>query len=384
MILKDDRLLIKIISFWFAKLYDFWLFIGDVFSIHLNKKHIKSKQEYEGALPQSDAPSRIAVVAIYPSDESVIFTKNLLGALVENKFYVLVVSTRTMNAKQRDVLIPCCNYLIERHNIGQDFGSYKHGLDWLEKNGNKLETADLLTLANDSMFYPQCFNETVRSMVNCKETWQCLFENFHLYHHAQSFFLLFRKEIFQQLKVFWAQYVPYTSRIHAIHQGEIGMTKALKKQGFFPHAYYRSVIVVDAINNIIKKQLVELKHGHINRENIVDFMNLVIESHGGLPNKKPSLYTLNLFIERALVSISRMMNHMNPTHAVGLIIARAMNAPIKRDCCYRASYDLVSVLNHVGGFNEEELAMMEKDLRKKGTGSGVSGWRRLLYARGRI
>ena len=364
----------RILSKLFAYMYDLWKFIGDIYFIHISKQHLKSINEFKGHLPQKNNPSKIAIVATYPSDESIVFTKNLLDSFTTNDFYVLVVSTRTMTASQRESVLSGCHQLIERHNIGQDLGSYKHGLAWLEKNGNKLNTAEVVVLANDSMYYPASFNKVVKSMVDCQETWQCLFENFHGHHHAQSFFLLFRKEMFKSLQTFWKRYTPYRSRIHAILKGEIAMSRIFKKAGFFPHTYYSSVTVTNALQE------------QIDLENINDtaLTSLLIESHGGLSNEQPSLYTLQLLAKRAITKVGFTMNHLNPTHTVGLLVAKAMEAPIKRDCCYRGFYDPVSVIKHVKGFSKNELIAMEKDLRKKGTGSSVTGWRRLLYARGRI
>lgn len=327
-----------------------------------------------GYLPPSNNPTKIAIVAIYPSDESIVFTKNLLNSFIANGFYILVLSTRTMPAPQREAILAGCHHLIERPNIGQDLGSYKHGLDWLEKNGNKLTTADMVILANDSMFYPAGFKDVVKSMVNCQEVWQCLFENFHGHHHAQSFFLLFRKEIFHHLQSFWKQYVPHRSRVHAIHKGEIAMSRILKKRDYFPHTYYNAVAVTTALQEQVALE---------NKDNM-PITSLLIESFGGLPKNQPSPYRLRLYANRALTEVGITMNHFNPTHTVGLVVAKAMGAPIKRDCAYRGFFDPVSILSHVKGFTKDELAAMEKDLRKKGTGSSVTGWRRLLYSRGRI
>lgn len=369
---KDNKPLTKIVSKLFAYTYDLWKFIGDIYFIHLSKQHLKSIHEFKGNLPQINNPSKIAVVAIYPSDESLVFTKNLLDSFVLNGFYVLVLSTRIMTASQRESVLSGCHQLIERHNIGQDLGSYKHGLAWLEKNGNKLNTAEAVVLANDSMYYPASFNKVVTSMVDCQETWQCLFENFQGHHHAQSFFLLFRKEMFKSLQTFWNRYTPYRSRTHAIHKGEIAMSRVFKKAGFFPQTYYSSVAVTTAL------------HEQIDLENDASLTSLLIESHGRLSHEQPSPYTLQLQAKRAIAKVGFTMNHLNPTHTVGLLVAKAMEAPIKRDCCYRGFYDPVSIIKHVKGFTKNELLAMEKDLRKKGTRSSVTGWRRLLYACGRI
>jgi hypothetical protein len=374
MLLKDHKPLTKIISVLFAYLYDVWKFAGDIYFIHLMKNHCKSINELKGKLPQPGNPSKIAVIATYPSDESIVFTKNLLNAFIKNDFYILVLSTRVMTTSQRETILSHCHQLIERPNLGQDLGSYKQGLDWLEKQGNKLATADMVVLANDSMFYPASFDKVLESMVNCTETWQCLFENFHGHHHAQSFFLLFRKEMFKSLQSFWKRYIPYRSRVYAIQKGEIGMSRVFKKAGFFPHTYYSSVAVTTALQE------------QIQLENINDMplTSLLIESYGGLPTREPSSYSLRLHAKRAVTQVGVIMNHVNPTHTVGLVAAKAMEAPIKRDCCYRGFYDPVSIIKHVKGFTKDELIVMEKDLRKKGTGSSVTGWRRLLYARGRI
>ncbi len=187
-------------------LYDLRLFVADFWAIHVRNEFTRLRSERAGVLRDTSNTGRVAVVAIHPTDDSIPFTQNLLVALTANGFYVLVVYNKPMSAALQAAIVPHCHHLIERFSVGRDFGAYKRGLIWLKEQG-KLSDADVVVLANDSMFYPSCISETVSDMLSLSEDWVTLFENFQFRHHAQSFFLLFRRPVFE----FWRYHRDSTS-----------------------------------------------------------------------------------------------------------------------------------------------------------------------------
>ncbi len=374
MIKRFHNFYVMIVGMMLAKLYDLWFFVSDFYLIYLRRRHLKSIHENEGNLSKQHHQSKIAIVAIYPSDDSILFTKNLLDAFLDNGFYVLVLSTRVMTDFQKQIILERCHYLIERYNIGQDLGSYKHGLYWLEKNDKKLSSAELVVLANDSMFYAANFTNVVKTMTNNKESWQCLFENYQHCHHAQSFFLLFRKEMFQYVSLFWKRYKPSRSRFHAIYYGEIALSQYLAKKNFFPKAYYNSVTV----HNALYQQILSEDRYHLP---VTLFLMKCINK--AVLKKKPSSFQRNVIITKLLDEISMLMHTHNPTHSVGLILAKFMSAPLKRDICYPGHYNPAYVVRNVITYHADELLAMENDLRKKSFINSMPMWRQLLAARSR-
>jgi hypothetical protein len=358
-------------------LYDLWLFVADLIAIHFRHEFIRLRSERVGLLRDPSYTARIAVVAIHPTDDSIPFTQNLLDALSKNNFFVLVVHNKPMSAEHRKAILPYCHYLIERFSLGRDFGAYKRGLIWLNEKG-KLSNADVVVLANDSMFYPSSFSGTVSDMLSQSEDWITLFENFHCHYHAQSFFLMFGRTVFESLswRRFWDRYRPFSSRIHCIEKGEKGLTSALVKGGFFPHTVYNAVRVVTTL-----RSLVDSDNTRCDR-----LTELLLRLHGD-PQARLRLqrYGQNRLVEDAILNVGSTMHHLNPTHATGIIINVSLMAPIKRDICYRGMCDLTRVVSYARGFTEKELQAMTSDIRRKGFPAAMLwGTRKALWSFGRI
>jgi hypothetical protein len=358
----------------YVLLYDLRLFVADLAAIHFRGEFMRLRSERAGVLRGPSNIARVAVVAIHPTDDSIPFTQNLLAALTINNFYVLVVYNKPMSAAQQAAILPYCHYLIERFSVGRDFGAYKRGLIWLKENG-KLSNANVLVLANDSMFYPSSLSETVAEMLSLSEDWVTLFENFQFHHHAQSFFLQFRRPVFESSCWwrFWDRYGPYSSRIHCIKKGEKGLSSALLKGGFFPHAIYNAVRVTTTLRSLIDAE--NTRSGGITE--------LLLRLHGN-SGTSPQRHNRNRLIEEAILNVGSLMHRLNPTHAAGIIINLSLIAPVKRDLCYRGTYDLTQVVSCVRGFTEKELQAMICDLRRTGFPAAMVGTRKALRAFGRI
>jgi hypothetical protein len=367
--------LVRIASILACHLYDLKIHLGELPGI-LAGRHLRTKAQYKGRLDPVETPARVALVALLPSDESIPFTLNLIDALVANNFYIVAISNKTVAPAHRDVLLPRCHHLIERFPIGRDFGSFKFGLRWLRQNGNLLAKADALLLANDSMFYPACTQSLVSKLVNRDGQWLCLFENFEINYHAQAFFQIFRRDVFDSaaFRKFWDRYVPFSSRTHAIIRGETGLTRTLVKAGFFAWPFYNAFDLVKATREAMRPDSAEA-------EPVGD---LIMELYGDAPKlgRRGSLWTQAL--DKALKKIEELMHNSNPTHSCGLLANVVLGAPLKRDVCYRGAYDMTLLLRSVKGFTPDEMSSMYVDLRKRGIPATIRGFRRLLFNRGRI
>jgi hypothetical protein len=367
--------LVSITSLICCWLYDLMLLMGELPAILL-RRHLRTRALYRGKLNPIDKPSRVALLALLPSDESMPFTLNLAEALVTNDFYVVVISNKVLPPRQRDALLVRCHHLIERFPIGRDFGSYKLGLLWLKQNGDVLAKADTLLLANDSMFYPACTKALISKLTNRDGQWLCLFENFEINYHAQSFLQIFRRDVFSSAAFtrFWDRYTPFSSRTHAIRRGEAGLTRELVKVGFFAWPFYNSFDLVNAIREAVRDEGVEI--GPVGK--------LILELYGDTPRPERSPFLRSASLERAIKRIEELMHNSNPTHSCGLIANVILGAPIKRDVCYRGAYDMTLLLRSIKGFTADEMSAMYVDLRKRGVPATIRGIRRLLYSRGRI
>jgi hypothetical protein len=369
-----SRLLIWIASLVACNLHDLMLHASELPAI-LQRKHLRTKAHYRGKLNPVDKPTRVALIALLPSDESIPFTLNLAEALVANDFYVVTVSNKLLPSHHRDALLLRCHHLIERFPIGRDFGSYKFGLLWLKQHDDVLAKADTLLLANDSMFYPACTKALVSKLINRDREWLCLFENFEIHYHAQAFLQIFRREVFDSVafKQFWDRYVPFSSRTHAIRRGEGGLTRALVNAGFFAWPLYNAFDLVNAIREAVRAEAVEA----------APVGDLLTELYGDPLRLRRGLLR-SISSDRAIKKIEELMHNSNPTHTCGLVANVILGAPVKRDVCYRGACDITLLLRYVKGFTPEEMSSIYVDLRKRGVPATIRGVRRLLYSRGRI
>lgn len=341
--------------------------------------HKKMLSETVCGAPASTA-GRYAVIAVYPSPESIPFTLNLLNALTSNGFWVLVVSTRPVDETNFSLLRRACHHLIERPNVGMDFGSYKLGIEWLEQNYSVYTAAETLVIANDSMFYPQRVTDDIAEMLDRPAAWQSLFENFQFHYHAQSFFLLFRSEVIQSepFRRFWTEYLPYSSRLHAIHKGEVRLSKRLRKIGMTCEALYSLSRFASALEHCEFDlwQVAELSPGDefrsVSRSTILRMLRL------------QHTYDLHAALMAWRSTIAHYFETTNPTHVAALFCNHLFGAPLKRDICSRGPFDIYQVIRMAQGFDEAEKAAMSRDLRLRGRSVSRKGIQRVLWDRGRI
>jgi len=395
-----------------VKFFDLSQFVRGLWQVHIRHLHEVALRDKSGNLPPPDG-SRVAIVAIYPSDASLPFTLNLLRSLVGTGFYVVVISTRSLTESVTTKLADHCHHMIERLNVGQDFGSYQMGLRWLESNAAWLGVANVLILANDSLFYPRAFQAEVERMVADPYDWQALFENYEKHYHAGSFFLLFRRNIFTSpvFQRFWSSYHPYPSRVHAIDRGEVRLSTVLRKAGFICNPAYSSSRLVAALLDkglelsriaelspadrwdIARPQLFVAAAGLAEtsavREAGPEWEEQRVEKHPVELQTSNVLRAMLLAVRDAertkwIYQIGRRFELSNPAHTAALLINALFTAPIKRDVCYRGAFDIFQIPHMAIGFDTDELTAMEQDLTRRGLPVSMGGLRRLLYQRGRI
>ena len=391
-------------------IYDLRQAVLDRWQIHVRRLHKKVLHESVGKRVEA-TPGRFAVVALYPTNDSLPFALNLLEALSTAGFWILAISTRQLSATQLSEVQARVAHIIERANVGQDLGSYQYGVDWLRRH-RQLDTADLLVLANDSMFYPKAITDELRKMLENPSEWQSLFENHEFHYHAQSFFLMFRSPVLKSdaFWTFWQRYKPYSARVHAIDKGELGLSQSLKKAGFVCEAAYSSsrfaaaltekTLSLEQISEItpfgnqwdvstrkVFSSAMELEASSASPaqpDDVVLDAHALSESLSNVPDdhrRKRIEEKLSKFWSFWLV---HQFETANPTHSSALICNRLFIAPIKRDVCFRGVLGIHQTLRSATGFDPEELAAMNRDLRARSLGWRMSGTQRILFSKGRI
>jgi hypothetical protein len=344
--------------------------------------------EFAGALGDQETPRGVAVVAVYPTEPIAFSILNLLSALRLAGFWTLVVSSATIDEGLRHKILKNCNHLLERLPFGRDFGSYQMGLDWLKLKG-KLDAAEFLALTNDSLFVPASFSGRLQEFLRPSRPWYALFENFEHHYHTQSFFQIFRKDMFNApaFEKFWASYTPYSPRKHTIFNGEVDFTRQMVAAGFLAHVMFSSARVCEDVAKALTCQQPDPSVVVALTQSLGDEYFSIIQK-----NKENDFFQHDRASAERVTAyeianrLAQAIEKKNPTQSVGLLCNVLYEAPIKRDIVYRNAIDLGVLVSQCRGFTGEEKEAMNDDLRSKGLPISLLHSRRLmvLYDRNRI
>lgn len=398
------RWLNSIFAIFVLNTYDFLFRIRDIWCVHIRKK-INDYDVTRSLSGDTRSIKKVAIVAVYPTEYSMPFTRNLVSALKDNDFLTVAVSSRKLAPLEREELHGIADVVIERFPVGRDFGSYKVGLKWVEQNRGSLPGLDTLAIANDSMYYPKKFTSHVKELLAQPGSWKAIYESWGPVYHAQSYFEVFDKDIFDSptFKKYWDSYKPFSTRRHAIKRGEIGLSTRLIRKGKFspPTVLFSSASVFDAIAS----DLTQARDGALSRtvevggydiampySELSDILTKLSVGYlsGSSEKSGPSengelVNTLQRLITNEIAArMSKLLEEHNPTHILAMVANSTFQAPLKRDLCWRGSFTLGYLLNNAKGFDEAELACIEQDIRKRGLPASIRGIARILWASSRI
>ncbi len=146
---------------------------------------------------------------------------------------IIFISNSGLSRKEQEKLSDIAENVIVRENTGYDFGSWKEGL---ERFGfENLEEYDEIILANDSCYGPLYpFSEMFDKMAGKNCDFWGVTKNNAIFPHVQSFFLVFRKAVFNSavFRAFWQKVVPLKGKYEMVDTYEVGLSEILTKQGF--------------------------------------------------------------------------------------------------------------------------------------------------------
>ena len=303
----------------------------------------------------------LAILAVYPRAAILKSVNYLIDSLIASKFSVLVVINQSHLSSEW--LLSLSNKPIEiltRPNIGRDFGAYKIGFKYAEKKGY-LKVTDRLLFANDSTLYGPKSISFVTSMLKVDLPWHAMFVNYQFHTHAQSFFQVFSKDIFQQksFSKFWHDYYPSELRHQAINNGEVVLSAICLKLGFSPVSFVKAKSILE--NPEFGDYTPDEKFG-------------IWSNHGAT-----FLNTEITTLENSKLLMRRQYLENNVTHHQGLLASRVLKSPLKLDIFQTGQVTLEGIEDTLSalGIQGQDLQDVINVMTLKGTHASRKGFQRL-------
>ncbi len=249
-------------------------------------------------------------------DDYVIFYLRELRKIAEN---IVFVSDCNLNDSELNKIKDIVIYSTGERHGEYDFGSYKRGYLYLKENGLLADISELI-FVNDSCYGPLYSLETVFCKMQYKDCdfWGINLNEIEVGSHIQSFFLVFRKQVFSAdiFDDFVKAVKDETNKSDIIRKYEIGLSQMLLAKGFKMDAFIDAPVkwsvcewVLSKYNNPFVKKSIVNKLCKIYVEFVFEFIKkgvysskLIIQSKDYIGTKKNIFNELKAF-RKAIVRI---------------------------------------------------------------------------------
>lgn len=196
------------------------------------KNRLKLQSFTEGAHPWQ---SNCAILLIYQPNGLLRSTLQTCQFLRNAGFSVFAVLNAPLPKAELETLKAEVSLILERPNIGYDFGGYRDAiLHVLDMDYNP----ENLLVLNDSIWFPAVRNTDLLDKLLAHSADVCgpmlQHGKHHEKDHLQSYMMLFGPSVLAAVsfKEFWANFPLPLNRYQAIRGGEMRLTEALKRLGF--------------------------------------------------------------------------------------------------------------------------------------------------------
>lgn len=269
-----------------------------------------------------------------------------LRALKDSGFDVVFVSNSRLRRRgSLEALQPLCRAVIERHNVGYDFGAVREALNLLRLP--RPETQRLL-IANDSVYGPLVRLQDVLARVDfdAADLWGATDSWQHRYH-LQSYFLLAGRTVLTSpvWRSFWQRVRQVSSKEWVIARYEIGLTQRLLRAGLrcrplWP--YYELIDQTDVVQTVKQDDDAVAFADPLNQMRI----EAIRRVRDATAHRIPLNPTSDLWRQLLLAGY--------PFLKIGLLRDNPTNVP-----------DVADWRTAIAGFPEADLAMIERDLQRR-------------------
>ena len=318
---------------------------------------------------------KLAIFAAFHGPEVSFSNLAYLRCLKSSGFEIVYVHNGALSAESVAQLSELCVTVLERVNLGQDWGSFKDAYLNLRRYG-WYKNCEWLLFCNDSVhflgdFAGAVFAERLRKELSeVEEPVLGLNENQQPGQHLQSFFVAVKAEVFNSKPFvnFWKSYLPLSHRFHAISNGEVRWS--LKVLNRFPRKvlYTPTDIASFAANSYehdtnlgISRLLIPKCCGAI-----VDGLSSSLlddikardkarEDRVQLSRAGGRFSTSGVYWDQ-LVALSGILESTNTSHSCALIFCALLGSPfLKKDICKHNTFSLSQINQFLEYFFEDKV-----------------------------
>lgn len=368
---------------------------------------------------------RFVLFVLYTRHTIPAFTRTVLDAIERSPLNLVISTNAKITPELRDELLGKCQLLVERADLGRDFGGYKDGIKILEQH---FGTPERLILLNDSLFFFEKGLDAFLRELDGSEELIAMTEVFEHHYHLGSFAISFGPPVLKSkaFRRYWHRYRPITTRRWSIHRGEVGLTKMLMKGGFRPKVLYHGAQLIPYLNHQEARDFLEAVrllptsfrqrlfsefediHATQTDHSLVAIGTLAKSIRRIEATDKPMFSDLKTANVKEMLEINHLtaMTHLdretwvlrtlgnrivstimryNQMHVGGFLFMKYLGMPaVKRDIYFREVFRLDEVEDILEEIGEPLKAAVAADLRQKGCQSYLFGLPRLLAKHGSI
>ena len=310
---------------------------------------------------------RFAVFLVYMPSAIPAYTMNFIDALGRAGYNVVIVSNAVLGEGVRaDLLLRSC-LLIERSNIGRDFGAYKDAITVLYR---RYPNVSRLIIANDSVYYLKKGLDDLVAALNGPEDFIGVSEVYEHHYHVASFLMSFSLRVLNDpaFRTFWRNYRPIQTRMWAIIEGEGKLTSCLVNAGYRPHILFKAEHLLSKLQALSMSE----------RTNIVRLFPATMRAAlMDVAHRTES--DLDSFADAAVFETLQR----NQMHAAGFAFMKFLGLPLfKRDIVYRELYTIAEVRQIMAELGVPMQAEIAADLDRRQPPRRGQFLRRLLFDHG--
>lgn len=319
--------------------------------------------------------NKCAILVIYSNGSLPIFIRSVIGAFERSEFDLVVVSNGLLDADVKADLIGRCCLLIERANVGRDFGGYQDGITIVQRKFPQLQK---LLLANDSVIYlPHGLDDLIAELAGEGEI-TGVSEIFEHHYHVASFLVSFGRAVLDSaaFRDFWIRYRPVGTRRWAILRGEGALTARLVAAGFRTRVLYQTDMLRRRLERLPADRLLdEARSLPARAYRELKQMWSGVEGVGSAAAGTAGI----------AADIAGAIHARNQMHYGGFLFRRHLGLPvIKRDLVYRGIYSLPDVLDNITDIEAPLRDAIAIDFQARPKPANYGLLRRLFHRHGAI